>query len=75
MAVSDAPLICEEHHDPANNRTLRLTVESDGTVYVSVETASGPLQQMTMRGGYGLLIWLEAQAERARFAIHRQEAA
>jgi hypothetical protein len=44
-------------------------------VIVCVETASGPLQQMTMRGGYGLLIWLEAQAERARFAIHRQEAA
>jgi hypothetical protein len=73
--VIDAPLFCKEHHDPANNRTLRLTVESDGTVIVCVETASGPLQQMTMRGGYGLLIWLEAICESGRFAIHRQEEA
>ena len=75
MAVTDDVLLCEEYHDPEQNRTLRLTVEADGTVYVSVESHSGPLQQMTMRGGYGLLIWLEAQAERARFAIQRREAA
>jgi hypothetical protein len=73
--MTDGPLLCEEYHDHANNRTLRLTVESDGSVIVCVETASGPLQQMTMRGGYGLLIWLEAQAERARFAIHQREEA
>jgi hypothetical protein len=73
--MSDEPLICEEYHQPEQNRTLRLSVEADGTVYVSVESHSGPLQQMTMRGGYALLIWLEAQAERARFAIHRQEEA
>ena len=57
------------------DRTMRLTVDRDGEVIVCVESASGPLQQMTMRGGFGLLMWLQSQAERAAFTIQRREAA
>lgn len=73
--MSDDVIFCDELHYPDSNRTLRLTVDRDGCVFLTIENQTGLLSPTTMIGGAGLLIWLQAQSEAAMFAVQRKEAA
>ena len=57
------------------DRTIRITVDAEGSVIVTIESVNGPYSHHTMYGGFGLLMWLQSQAERAAFTIQRREAA
>jgi hypothetical protein len=71
--MPDDVIFCDELTDPDADRTLRITVDRDGCVYVTVETQFGPLHPATIIGGEALLMWLQAQSEAANFALHRLE--
>lgn len=75
MTRHDDVLFQDEFADRETGKTMRLTVDRNGEPILAIESTLGPLNQVTIRGGEGLLIWLQAQAEAALFASQRREAA
>lgn len=75
MTRHDGTLYEQEFSDRETGKTMRLTVDSNGEPVLAIESTLGELNQVTIRGGEGLLIWLQAVAEVGANAMQRYHAA
>ena len=71
----DGTLYEQEFSDRETGKTMRITVDRNGEPILAIENTLGDLHQVTIRGGEGLLIWLQAVAEVGANAVRRYHAA